>query len=563
MIDLRSRAWLPRLTPLILCALPLLTAEAVEPFALWSPPATVNEFGSPLATSGVPCGAEAERFRVTAVQPPMWCPNRPIPRQTWRLAPAIPLVTHPDRSDVVLVSESFTDVLNETLAPLERSWRAGLMIGVAPDGHLWSSASGPVPEMSSEWFWSADNYRAMLRPSAEVVVGRLRAGSANCELSGKLGSFHFTRPCGVPLRARTGVVELYPLHDPDWPSPNWLATVDVQFLAPAQPLPKSEENGWNPLLVIWAAAATLSAPVSFWWGRRQRYSGVTNDLITPVAASEAPPELEEKPQHESPSLGHLERDPYLMHQTQMLDKIPHLRLAAHWLARDSSIISHESSLTQLMASSEDALRLAERRGVNPAYLERWRGHTQRLRERRIQLHNLRLSLAEFFDNPRSALGFAAETRSVWREVMPHTTERIRDKGLALAAQFRLDLLDLTVIPVLILAQWVFEALPKEQPEIGATFDPIDLANLVLHCTQVAEGLGYRYEHVSLYSAFDVDYVLDRDVTLVRADATELTGVRPDHVESGVVFRIDRPLLLPLRTELPKRRALFVIHRSPG
>lgn len=540
------------------------------PTKIWKDGTSPVGFPSPLSDAALPCEKGRPSFSVHAVHPPVWCPDKPLPyNERWLVSPETPVHIHPDRSDVAIVNGSFLHEISDRFAAVDQSWRNAMMEGLAPDGTPISVLPGLLTVSDKHWMWTDGQHGAVLQASAEVPLGLFHADNQQCLVVGAHGKLRFKHPCLVPLRARQGSLTLFPVRDPDAVEDQWLIHLDVPLRFDEPPMVVIREAGERPLpWVLWILTLGLM-PLAYFLGRRAPLSvDATLPTEPPLTVQrEAPLEPAAEPEKTIQDAARVAIrsspiDPYARQQAWMLDKLPHLRLAAHWAARNPALLSHDGPVQDLLGKTLSAIAHARERQLPGPYVDAWAALAEHAQASQKRVRDLQQGLKLVFDNPRSIQSFSEELLTAWKTTLPHTNEKVKDKGAELASQFRLDLIDLALVPHLRLAQWLYEALPRECPDLAPNLDSADLANLVIHSTEVAELLGYRYEHVPLYAAQDVDYVLDRSVTLIRSDGAEIFGERgrPSLLESGAIFRIKRPLFRALRTDTPSRKAQFLIFR---
>jgi hypothetical protein len=140
---------------------------------------------------------------------------------------------------------------------------------------------------------------------------------------------------------------------------------------------------------------------------------------------------------------------------------------------------------------------------------------------------------------------------------PFTTDRPRS--------LHFTLIETLVSPMIVLSQYLFEALPREVPALSESV--LDLGSergilpLEPWLNELCTHLGYQYRHLPLYATRDVQLIPHPEVHRMGTDRQEhLLGLRPEGADPGLVFRVPRPWYQALGDATPATPARVCIFR---
>ncbi len=568
------------------------------PYEIWSSLEGVSSPPTPLvALSDTQRKCNGGEPAFTAQSPsntiPGWCPPDGWPGTQMRFAvtPSIPTDADPDRPNERQVSEAWLAPIGRQIMPLDTAWRASYFVGIGPGTDTQRLPEGYDTLPAEAWSWSSGTYFAILADSLEVPLGYLAAGATRCALLGSHGTLRFERPCYLP--ADTQSAELLVFSSQPWghvDRPWWVvASVPIELPDPATTAVQAPASA--PSQVPWLALLLL--PLGFalgvsagWFLRKPSASPdeptepeAPPPLAFPTPREPAPVEAAEpeppapddgilahtpEPAPSRPAISRLEADPYLLAQAQLLEKAPHFRMLAGWLARNDLVDAHETRVAELLDESRELLSRARAQRIPRGYLESWNSLLVDVDQKLQTLFLVRQSLNLILQDPGAARHSSPEVAAAWKLMLPHTDVKVSDKGAALASQLRVDLLRLSVGPAMGLAQFQYEGLPLELPAIAGTQNE-ELATMALQTASLAESLGYSYEHIALYGQRDADYMMDKMVTLTPIDRSELLHDLPGHERAlaGVICRVIKPLFRPVAPEARPHRAQLLFLRDPS
>jgi hypothetical protein len=492
-----------------------------------------------------------------------------------------------------LLSEEWLKSVAREVAPLDQAWRSTFFLGKRPDGRFDHRVPpGVRVDTPAAWAVVRGPYAAGLAWSFSARIGQIRTTDAVCDVVGTHGELLLKGPCSIPATAATVSLSLFPIDDGEGGGTSWLCTLEVPIVAnlppPPPPPPPKTLPPWLPLLGVLAGV-----PIAFAGGRwsNRRPHPATPPLrvvsdrkaaepLAPVdreakvELAEEPPPLPASPLAEvivetapaeaaAPAPPSNRGDPVLEAQARLLEQHPHLRLFGGWLARNETIVGYDQLLEEVLGESSELGTSALANGLPERYIAAWRALEKDARVRRDQVALVRTSLTQALADPSTMRFAASDVALAWRALMPHSDARVVDKGAALAAQLRQDLLKTSISPGLALAQFLYEALPVEIPRLRESVDPDRLAQFVLQTVSLSEALGYRYDHIPLYGATDADFAGDGDVGLGGIAPQELLyGMpRPEAATPGVVARAPKPLFRPLNELARPFRAHILVFRE--